>query len=144
MSITIRGGRGGHIRIIGDVETVLIAPYARRGLPFVLAFSDGSLIEGSYDAASDRHDFHTLIEGAGILSVERTEGGPIAVLDWSIEWATIAPMSGMISRDQGLVSALDGVQVAAMSDENTHVGSVVDWLRRGPLKALDPTLLPLS
>ena len=102
----------------GDLETVLIAPYARPGLPFVLGFSDGSLIEGKYDAETGRHAFRGLVDGAGIVTIEQADDNEVAVLNWSVEWVTIAPMSGVMMRDHcvsedGVISALGDTNIPA-------------------------------
>ncbi|HLZ79044.1 MAG TPA: hypothetical protein VKQ09_06870 [Sphingomonas sp.] len=140
MSIEIRGGRGGHIRITGDVETVLVAPYARRGLPFILGFSDGSLIEGSYEPETGSYVFRPLVEGAGILTVERSDDSDVPMLDWAIEWATIAPISSTIVADRCPID----VPMPSVFDDDEHVGSVGQWLRPNALRQHGRPLLPMS
>jgi len=96
MSITIMGHPGGSIRVSGDIETVLIAPYIRRGQPFVLGFSDGTLIEGLLDGSSGITLFQTLVEGAGIVMI----GEQDVTLDWRVEWVTMAPSAGAVVADR--------------------------------------------
>jgi len=121
MGIEIRGRKNGVICISGDIETVLIATCVRRGHPFVLGFSDGTLIEGLHDPMTEEYRFKALVEGAGILIVEddRTE------LLWAIEWATIAPLSGMMLADR----RPDFGCATTPIDDDLHVGSVGEWLR---------------
>jgi hypothetical protein len=121
MGIEIRGRKNGVICVSGDIENVLMATCVKRGQPFVLGFSDGTLIEGIHDPETARYRFRPLVEGAGILIVEddRTE------LLWSIEWATIAPLSGMMMADRPPDFACETTRI----DDDLHVGSVSEWLR---------------
>jgi hypothetical protein len=119
MAIAIRRQSSGVIDVTGDIETLLIASYVKRGQPFVLSFSDGTLIEGSHDPATGETSFQPLVEGAGILMKE--EDG--MRLLWPIEWATIAPMSGVIIRDFDTDPAPAGDDI----DDDEHVGSVAEW-----------------
>ena len=121
MGIAIRGRKKGVICITGDIETVLMATCVKRGQPFVLGFSDGTLIEGIHDPETAEYRFRPLVEGTGILIVEdeRTE------LLWAIEWATIAPLSGMMMADR----RPDFVCATTLINDDLHVGSVGEWLR---------------
>jgi len=121
MGIAIRGRKNGVICITGDIETVLMATCVKRGQPFVLGFSDGTLIEGIHDPETAEYRFRPLVEGTGILIVEdeRTE------LLWAIEWATIAPLSGMMMADR----RPDFVCATTLINDDLHVGSVGEWLR---------------
>lgn len=122
MSIAVEGLPSGAIRISGDVETLLIAPYARRGDPFVLGFSDGTLVGGQRDGSGSAWRFRTMVEGAGIVSAEDAN----LKLDWRVEWATIAPSSGtaMACRRDEMAHERDAI------GDDFHVGSIGDWLRR--------------
>jgi hypothetical protein len=121
MGIEIAGRKNGVICVSGDIETVLMATCLKRGRPFVLGFSDGTLIEGIHDPETAEYRFRPLVEGAGILIVEddRTE------LLWSIEWATIAPLSGMMMADRRRDFASEMPPI----NDDLHVGSVGEWLR---------------
>ncbi|MBA3677559.1 MAG: hypothetical protein H0W74_09180 [Sphingosinicella sp.] len=87
MSITITGQPGQRIGVAGDITTTLRVPYDEVEERFLLAASDGSLIEGRLEAEADRFDFRVIVDGAGISRVECGE----LTLDWTVEWVTIAP-----------------------------------------------------
>lgn len=129
MAIAIRGQRSGMIDVTGDIETLLIANYVKRGQPFVLGFSDGTLTDGSHNRATAETSFRLLVEGAGILVEEE---GEMRLL-WSIEWATIAPLSGTMMANRS--SDFDGE--AAPVEDDPHVGSIGEWLRPGAAHKLE-------
>lgn len=56
---------------------------------FLLAASDGTLIEGRLHAEEDQFDFRVVVDGAGMARVGRGE----LTLDWQVEWVTISPYS---------------------------------------------------
>lgn len=87
MSITITGQPGQRIAVAGDITTTLRVPYREAEERFLLAASDGSLIEGRLEAEDDRFDFRVVVDGAGISRV----GSGELTLDWAVEWLTIAP-----------------------------------------------------
>lgn len=87
MSITITGQPGQRLAVVGDITTILRVPFADMEERFLLAASDGSLIEGRLEAEDDRFDFRVVVDGAGISRVVPGE----LTLDWTIEWVTIAP-----------------------------------------------------
>lgn len=87
MSITITGQLGQRVAIAGDITTTLRVPYDEVEERFLLAASDGSLIEGRLEAEEDRFDFRVVVDGAGISRV--CDGA--LTLDWAVEWVTIAP-----------------------------------------------------
>lgn len=72
------------LRISGDVETVVSVPYEDEDR-FMVAFSDGTLLVGSYDEDLQA-DFEVAREGAGFI---RRDGRAV-ILDWSMEWATVS------------------------------------------------------
>ncbi len=65
---------------------------------FLLAASDGSLIEGRLEAEADRFDFRVVIDGAGISRVGPGE----LTLDWAVEWLTIAPYDAGAVMERGV------------------------------------------
>lgn len=87
MSITITGQPGQRIAVAGDITKTLRVPYDEVEERFLLAASDGSLIEGRLEAEEDRFDFRVVVDGAGISRVGHGE----LTLDWRVEWVTIAP-----------------------------------------------------
>lgn len=86
MSITITGQPGQRIAVAGDITKTLRVPYDEVEDRFLLAASDGSLIEGRLKAEEDRFDFRVVVDGAGISRVGNGE----LTLDWRVEWVMIA------------------------------------------------------
>jgi hypothetical protein len=72
------------LKISGDVETVLSVPYEDDDR-FMVAFSDGTLLVGSYDDEL-RVGFEVAREGAAMI---RRDGSAV-VVDWDVEWATVS------------------------------------------------------
>lgn len=72
------------LKITGDVHTTLVVPYDEDDR-FLLGFSDGTLLVGSYDDAL-RCLFEVARYGAGIIRFVKGR----AIIDWRIEWATIS------------------------------------------------------
>ncbi len=87
MSITITGQPGQRVAVAGDITTTLRVPFGEMEERFLLAASDGSLIEGRLEAEEDRFDFRVVVDGAGNSRVKPGE----LTLDWTVEWVTIAP-----------------------------------------------------
>lgn len=87
MSITITGQPGQRVAVAGDITATLRVPYDEVEERFLLAASDGSLIEGRLEAEEDRFDFRVVVDGAGM---SRTAPGGLT-LDWAVEWVTISP-----------------------------------------------------
>lgn len=71
MSITITGQPGQRVAVAGDITTTLRVPYDEMEKRFLLATSDGSLIEGRLEAQEDRFDFRVVVDGAGISRVRK-------------------------------------------------------------------------
>jgi hypothetical protein len=72
------------LRVTGDVETVLAAPYDEDER-FLVGLSDGTLLMGYYDEAM-RCRWEVARDGAGIV---RFDGSAVRV-EWRVEWLTIA------------------------------------------------------
>ncbi|MCR5870014.1 MULTISPECIES: hypothetical protein [unclassified Sphingomonas] len=87
MSITITGQPGQRIAVAGDITKTLRVPYDEAEGRFLLAASDGSLIEGRLEVEEERVDFRVVVDGAGISRIGPSE----LTLDWAVEWVTIAP-----------------------------------------------------
>lgn len=93
MSITITGQR---IAVVGDITMTLRVPCDEVEERFLLAASDGSLIEGRLEAEKDRFDFRVVVDGAGI---SRINPGSL-ILDWQVESVTIAPYDAAALTDR--------------------------------------------
>lgn len=98
MSITITGQPGQRVAVAGDITTMLRVPYDEVDERFLLAASDGSLIEGRLEAEEDRFDFRVVVDGAGISRVGCGE----LTLDWTVEWVTIAPYAAGAVLERGV------------------------------------------
>lgn len=89
MSITIKAQPGQRLDVAGDIATVLRVPFDEVEERFLIAASDGTLIEGRLDGEEDRYEFRVVVDGAGMVRLGRGE----FTLDWQVEWVTIAPFS---------------------------------------------------
>jgi hypothetical protein len=98
MSVTITGRAGQRVAVTGDITTTLRVPYDEVEERFLLAASDGSLIEGRLEAEEDRFDFRVVVDGAGISRV----GAGELTLDWAVEWLTIAPYDAGAVMERGV------------------------------------------
>ena len=98
MSITITGQPGQRIAVAGDITKTFRVPYDEVEERFLLAASDGSLIEGPLEAEDDRFDFRVVVDGAGISCV----GSGELTLDWAVEWLTIAPYDAGAMLERGV------------------------------------------
>jgi hypothetical protein len=98
MSITITGQAGQRVAVAGDITTTLRVPYDEVEERFLLAASDGSLIEGRLEAEVDRFNFRIVVDGAGISRVGPGE----LTLDWAVEWLTIAPYDAGAVMERGV------------------------------------------
>ncbi len=98
MSITITGQSGQRISVAGDITTTLRVPYDEVEERFLLAASDGSLIEGRLEAEEDRVDFRVVVDGAGMSRI----GRGALTLDWTVEWVTIAPYNAAALADRSI------------------------------------------
>lgn len=97
MSITITGQPGQRVAA-GDITTTLRVPYDEVEERFLVATSDGSLIEGRLEAEEDRFDFRVVVDGAGISRI----GNGKLTLDWTVEWVTIAPYAAGALIERGI------------------------------------------
>ena len=100
LSITITGQPGQRIAVAGDITKTLRVPYDEVEERFLLAASDGSLIEGRLEAEEDRFDFRVVVDGAGISRI----GSGELTLDWAVEWVTIAPYDAGALTERGPMS----------------------------------------
>lgn len=97
MSITITGQPGQRIAVAGDITKTLRVPYDEAEGRFLLAASDGSLIEGRLEVEEERFDFRVVVDGAGISRIGPGE----LTLDWAVEWVTIAPYDASALPERG-------------------------------------------
>ena len=90
MGVQIESGSRSSLVLTGDIETRLDVP--ARGITegFSLAFSDGTLLRGTFldDASSCR--FALAVEGAAQVRITRHEDGDRVDLNWNFEWITLA------------------------------------------------------
>lgn len=100
MSITVRGEPKGRLRITGDLEASLPVPFDDAGERFHLSFSDGTLAQGMLDAGAGTYQFRTAVEGAGVSRIARDGPDDVRILDWRVEWATIAASENGLRRDE--------------------------------------------
>ena len=124
MSIEVGGKESGAVMVSGNVTALLRPTYVKAGQAFLLGFSDGTLVEGLFDTSSSEFLFRPPIEGAGIVTID--DDG--FVLDCRIEWASIVPSAGAIIAER----EAEFVSRSALGNDDLHVGSVAEWLRRRP------------
>lgn len=98
MSITIEGQPGQRVGVTGDIATTLRVPFDEVEERFLLAASDGTLVEGRLEAEDDRYHFRVLVDGAGVVRIGRGE----LTLDWQVEWVTISPYSDGVLVERGI------------------------------------------
>lgn len=97
MSITITGQPCQRIAVAGDITKTLRVPYDEAEGRFLLAASDGSLIEGRLEVEEEGFDFRVVVDGAGISRIGLGE----LTLDWAVEWVTIAPYEASALPERG-------------------------------------------
>lgn len=90
MAIRIESVEGAKLRLSGDIHAVLDLPVRAAREGFGLAFSDGTLVRGGYDKATDRCRFSCAIEGAGLIAIARKDDGDVLDIGWRIEWISLA------------------------------------------------------
>jgi hypothetical protein len=90
MGVQIEVIEGHRLQLSGDVEAILDLPMREKSQGFSLAISDGSLIRGEYDAASECCRFSIEAEGAAIIKITRAGTGDRLDIDWRIDWMVLA------------------------------------------------------
>jgi len=93
MSVRIEPQAGFQLKLSGDIETAISLSARAVSDDFVVAFSDGTLLRGSYDFALEECRFAVAIEGAGTTKIRRDSDGDQVELDWRIEWVSVVPGS---------------------------------------------------
>jgi hypothetical protein len=93
MSITITPvGKTKFLAVTGEIEQTLAIPAHPDDVDYVISVSDGTLLAGSV-GDDQRHALRVAIEGAAIVR-HSNDGG--VMIDWPVEWLTIAPASASI------------------------------------------------
>ena len=89
MGLTIDVLAGHRLQLTGDIATVLDLPVRAIAEGFSLAISDGSLVRGRIDTASDGCRFVLAVEGAAVIKITRGAHGDRLDIDGQIEWLTL-------------------------------------------------------
>lgn len=90
MSVKIEARRGYWLQLSGDIETILDLPARGIAEGFSLAFSDGTLLRGTYLADDDICRFAIMTKGAARAKITQHEAGDVADLGWNFDWITLA------------------------------------------------------
>lgn len=90
MSVMIRGEDRTRLRVMGDIDAELAVPRGAAGHCWI-SVSDGTLIEAAYDD-DEACRFVVSEEGAGITRIQRDGADDVLLLDWRVEWVTVAPV----------------------------------------------------
>lgn len=94
MGIRIEWASADRLQVTGDIEGELLLPPVGEDRLFVLACSDGTMIEGVYGAAGDCL-FRIAREGAGMVRIAGDDRHAFD-LDWLVEWIMIAPIGAAL------------------------------------------------
>ncbi|WP_260926737.1 hypothetical protein [Novosphingobium sp. 9] len=90
MGVRIEAQAGHRLHLTGDIETVLDVPARGIAEGFSLAFSDGTLVQGTCIPGGDACRFGIASEGAAMARITRHGLGDALDLDWSFDWITLA------------------------------------------------------
>jgi hypothetical protein len=90
MGVRIEARGGHHLQLTGDIETVLDVPARGLSEEFSLAFSDGTLVRGTWIPGGHACLFAIASEGAAMVRITRQGLGEALDLDWSFDWITLA------------------------------------------------------
>jgi hypothetical protein len=90
MGVRIEARAGHRLQLSGDIETVLDAPARGVAEGFSLAFSDGTLVQGSCLSSGTACCFRIASEGAAVARITRHGLGDALDLDWNFDWITLA------------------------------------------------------
>ncbi|WP_226637795.1 hypothetical protein [Novosphingobium profundi] len=90
MGVQIEVGGRSSLVLTGDIETRLDVPARGIAEGFSLAFSDGTLLRGTFleDASTCR--FTLAVEGAAQVRITRNGDGDRVDLNWNFAWITLA------------------------------------------------------
>jgi hypothetical protein len=90
MGVRIKARAGHRLQLTGDVETILDVPVRGIAEGFSLAFSDGTLVQGSCIPGGNACRFGIASEGAAIARITRHGLGDALDLDWNFDWIALA------------------------------------------------------
>ncbi len=90
MGVRIEAIAGHRLQLPGDVETILDIPMRGIAEEFSLAFSDGTLVQGSCIPGGNACRFGIASEGAAMARIVRQGLGDALDLDWNFDWITLA------------------------------------------------------
>lgn len=90
MGVRIEANDGHRLRLTGDVETVLDVPARGVSEGFSLAFSEGTLVRGTWIPGGHACHFAIASEGAAMVRITRQGLGEALELDWTFDWITLA------------------------------------------------------
>ncbi|WP_226632657.1 hypothetical protein [Novosphingobium profundi] len=90
MGVHIEGGGKPSLLLTGDIETRLDVPARGIAEGFSLAFSDGTLIHGTFLDGAFTCRFALAVEGAAQVRIARHEDGDRVDLASNFEWITLA------------------------------------------------------
>ncbi|WP_232496207.1 hypothetical protein [Novosphingobium kaempferiae] len=90
MGVRIEARGGHHLQLTGDIETVLDVPARGLSEGFSLAFSDGTLVRGTWIPGGHACQFAIASEGAAQVRIARHGLGEALDLDWNFDWITLA------------------------------------------------------
>ncbi|BBC74029.1 conserved hypothetical protein [Altererythrobacter sp. B11] len=97
MPIRIEPAEGTRLKLGGDVETMVSLSLRAQREGFALAFSDGTLLRGSYDLKLRELRLQLASEGRSNCAIRRCRHGDMAMLDAPIDWISIAAGSDALS-----------------------------------------------
>ncbi|WP_066548618.1 MULTISPECIES: hypothetical protein [unclassified Sphingomonas] len=120
MAIRITPLEDARLQLSGDLDDVISLSASAAGDGFVIATSDGTLLQGDVDSTTRAWRFSVLVEGAGIVTIGRTDRGDVLELAWRVEWISVARTSNARCRqsadplhDQREFMFDNGVRMAA-------------------------------
>jgi len=90
MAVRIEARTDRRLQLTGDIETILHIPTRSGTDSFSLAFSDGTLVQGSYRDGIDACHFAIATEGSAVTRIARHDGCDVLDLDWNFDWITLA------------------------------------------------------
>ncbi|MDG5487686.1 hypothetical protein NYR55_03480 [Sphingomonas sp. BGYR3] len=120
MAIRITPLEDARLQLSGDLDDMISLYPSAVDDGFVIATSDGTLLQGDVDSITRACRFSVLVEGAGIVTIGRTDHGDVLHLAWRVEWISVARTSDACCRqsadtlhDQREFLFENGVRMAA-------------------------------